>query len=263
MSASVPTILFLRDDDVGALTPAASDFIELFRSRGIPVSYQVIPKFLTDECAAHLREVHRQSPALIEIGQHGLAHGMQIGDRRLSWEFGRERDYDTQRAVIREGRAIMVDKLGQAFDGRMFTPPRHRFNADTVRAVAAEGFDVFSAAAYADAPRRLVYGAAKAIGLSTIGNRGVAFHPGTRPEAEVRELSIAVAVDDGPPRSRCVRDVMAEIDQANRVSPIVGLMFHHEAWAGDKGAAFLGELADALLTRPDTHIALPRDIVAS
>jgi hypothetical protein len=262
MDVRATTTLFLRDDDIGQLTPAALEFIGLFRSRGIPVSYQVIPAHLTDECATFLRNFHRDKPGLVEIGQHGLEHEMHIGGRRLSWEFGRELDYATQRAVIAEGRRIMTAKLGAAFDGRMFTPPRHRFNADTVRAAADEGFSIFSAAAYADGPRRLVYAIAKALRLGTLGNRGVAYHPGSRPEASIRELSIAIAVDNGPPRSRRVADLLGQIDRAASVSPIVGLMFHHAAWGTQDGARFLGELADALLGRRDTRIALPRDIVA-
>lgn len=262
MDVRAATTLFLRDDDIGQLTPAAMAFIQVFRTREIPVSYQVIPAQLTDECAAFLKDFHRDKPGLIEIGQHGLAHEMHIGRRRLSWEFGRERDYATQRAVIAKGRAIMTAKLGAAFDERMFTPPRHRFNADTVRAAADEGFDIFSAAAYADGPRRLVYAIAKSLRLGTIGNRGVPYHPANRPEAPIRELSISVAVDHGPPRPRRVADVLSEIDRAARIAPTVGLMFHHAAWGTPDGARFLGELADALRDRRDTRIALPRDIVA-
>jgi predicted deacetylase len=185
---------------------------------------------------------------------------MCVGGRRLSWEFGREVDYATQRKRIASGRAIMTEKLGPAFDGRMFTPPRHRFNADTVRAAAAEGFDIFSAAAYVDRPRRLVYAVGKLWGIGSIRNRGVAYHPGQRPEAVIQELSIAIAMDHGVPRSRRLADILDEIDRAAQVSPVVGLMFHHAAWQSADDHRFLGDLADALLARSDTQLALPRDI---
>lgn len=255
------TTIFLRDDDVGALTPGLLTFMACFRERGLPVSYQIIPALLTDDCAAHLREQHAATPDLIEFGQHGLAHEMRIDGRRLGWEFGRERDLATQEAVIAEGKAILASKLGHAFSGRLFTPPRHRFNRDTVAALANQGFDILSAAAYADTPRRVIYGLARAIGLGTIGNRGVTYHGRLRPEARVHELSISVAVDDGPPRQRKVGDVMAEIDRAARQTSMVGLMFHHQAWTSPEGLEFLGALARALATRQDTRFALPQVLI--
>ena len=259
---SSPTTIFIRDDDIGAWTPGAAAFVDTFRSRAIPVSYQVIPALLTQECADKLRAIHAETPELIELGQHGLEHRMTVGGKQLSHEFGRERDYTTQRAVIRKGREMMTSLLGPAFDGRMFTPPRHRFNRHTVIAAADEGFDIFSAASYCDRPRQLVYRVGRSLGLGSIANRGVSYHPEQRPEASIRELSIAVAVDDGAPRSRRVGDVMGEINRAAKHSTIVGLMLHHEAWHSNTGRQFLDELASFLVERSDLRIALPRDLVA-
>lgn len=240
------TRIFLRDDDVGAWTPALAQFLACFRTAGLPVSYQAIPALLTDETADHLRALHTAQPDLCEFGQHGLAHEMTVDGKRLTWEFGRERDFATQRQVIAEGKAIMQAKLGSAFEGAVFTPPRHRFDANTVRALHAEGFKVLSAAAYADPLRRMVYAIGRGVGLGTLGNRGITYHPGLRPEAPLRELSIAVAVDDGARVERKVADVLAEIAQARRQTDKVGLMFHHEAWGGAQGARFLKDLAAAL-----------------
>lgn len=250
------TRIFLRDDDVGAWTPALEQFIACFRRHGLPVSYQVIPALLTEEAAGHLRAFHAEQPQLCEFGQHGLAHEMTISGKRLSWEFGRERDLATQRQVIAEGKAIMRDRLGAAFSGTVFTPPRHRFDANTVRALHAEGFTVLSVAAYADPLRRLIYGLGRAFGLGTLGNRGITWHPGLRPEAPLRELSIAVAVDDGPPVEREVGEVLAGIERAALHSDTVGLMFHHQAWEGARGAKFLDDLATALRELPDCEFVL-------
>lgn len=244
--------LFLRDDDVGAWTPALATFIEIFRSRQLPVSYQIIPALLTDDCAARLKALHGEEPDLFGFGQHGLEHGMTIGGRRLSWEFGGERDYATQLRVIRQGREVLERMLGDAFDGTVFTPPRHRFNADTVRALAESGFEVLSAASYRDTPRRVVYRVARTLGLGFIGNRGITWHPDWRPEARIREISIAVAVDDGAPRPRRASDVLAEIAMASRFPGPVGLMFHHQAWDSPEGRTFLAELADGLAGARET-----------
>ncbi|MEY4239946.1 MAG: hypothetical protein RL339_2547 [Pseudomonadota bacterium] len=251
-----PTRIFLRDDDVGGWTPALARFIACFREHGLPVSYQVIPAQLTDETAQRLRQFHAEQPGLCEFGQHGLAHEMTIGGKRLTWEFGHERDLATQQQVIAAGKAIMQAKLGQAFGGTVFTPPRHRFDGNTVRALHAEGFTVLSAAAYADPLRRLAYGLGRALGLGTIGNRGIAYHPGIRPEAPLREVSIAVAVDDGAPVDRKVSDVLAGIERARRHSNAVGLMFHHQAWDSPQGERFLPNLAQALQALPDCEFVL-------
>lgn len=255
-STTARTRIFLRDDDVGAWTPALARFVACFRDAGLPVSYQAIPTLLTDETADHLRAFHASQPDLCDFGQHGLAHEMTVAGKRLTWEFGRERDYATQQQVIAEGKAIMQAKLGNAFDGTVFTPPRHRFDGNTVRALHAEGFAVLSAAAYTDPLRRLVYRLGRTAGLGNLGNRGIAYHPGLRPEAPLHEFSIAVAVDDGAPIQRKVADVLAEIAQARRHSDIVGLMFHHQAWNGEAGGRFLDDLAGALQALPDCEFTL-------
>lgn len=250
------TRIFLRDDDVGGWTPALARFIACFRAQGLPISYQVIPAQLTDEAALQLRQFHAEQPELCEFGQHGLAHEMTIGGKRLTWEFGRERDLATQQQVIAQGKAIMQAKLGPAFAGNLFTPPRHRFDGNTIRALHAEGFSVLSAAAYADPLRRLVYAVGRRLGLGSIANRGIAYHTGFRPEAPLHEFSIAVAVDDGAPVDRKVSDVLAGIERARRHSGSVGLMFHHQAWDSPQGARFLQDLAQALKTLPDCEFVL-------
>jgi hypothetical protein len=250
------TRIFLRDDDVGAWTPAFWRFVACFRDAGLPVSYQVIPAQLSDEAAEHLRAFHAERPDLCEFGQHGLAHEMTIGGKRLTWEFGRERDLATQQRVIAQGKAIMQAKLGPAFAGNLFTPPRHRFDGNTIRALHAEGFSVLSAAAYTDPLRRAVYRLGRSLGMGTIGNRGIAYHPELRPEAPLRELSIAVAVDDGAPVQRDVADVLAQIDRARKHTALVGLMFHHQAWDRPGGTTFLDDLVKGLQGLPDCEFVL-------
>lgn len=257
------TRIFLRDDDVGSWTPALAQFVACFRDHGLPVSYQVIPALLTDEAAGHLQALHAEQPNLCEFGQHGLAHEMTIGGKHLTYEFGLERDLATQRRVIAEGKAIMEAKLGSAFAGTVFTPPRHRFDGNTVRALHAEGFKVLSAAAYTDPLRRLVYGIGRSLRLGTVGNRGIAYHPRLRPEAPLQELSIAVAVDDGAPVRREVSDVLAGITRARQHSNTVGLMFHHQAWASPEGTEFLGCLAKGLQSLPDCEFVLLSSLAQS
>lgn len=256
------TRIFLRDDDVGAWTPALARFVACFRAQGLPVSYQVIPAQLTDEAAEQLRAFHAERPDLCEFGQHGLTHEMTIGGKRLTWEFGRERDLATQQQVIAAGKSIMQAKLGEAFPARLFTPPRHRFDGNTVRALHAEGFTILSAAAYTDPLRRIVYRLGHKLQLGSIANRGITYHQGQRPEAPVLEMSIAVAVDDGTPVRLAVGTVLRRIERARLHTTAVGLMLHHQAWDTPEGARFLNELALGLKGLPNCDFVLLSELAS-
>jgi hypothetical protein len=48
---------------------------------------------------------------------------------------------------------------------------------------------------------------------------------------------------------------MAEIAAARRVTPYVGLMFHHNAWASEAGHDFIDQLADRLAALEDIRFA--------
>ncbi len=240
------TVVFLRDDDAGALTPELRQFAAVFEGAGLPVSYQVIPAKLTDECAEWFKARKAAAPDLYEIGQHGMTHHVTVGDVIRNHEFGPERDYVEQLSLISEGRAILDAKLGDAWNHRLFTPPQHKFNRDTLRALAASGFSVISGASYTDPIRRAAYVVGRALGRTTIRGGGVSWHGKTRPEAPLTEMSISVAVDEGSPLDRDLDAVMTDIARARRQTIYVGLMFHHQAWSGDDKRDWLTELARRL-----------------
>ncbi len=106
------TRIFLRDDDVGALTPALKDFVGQFAERGLPVSYQIIPERFTAEAAEFMLAERAKAPTLIEFGQHGLRHEMQVGGKTEYYEFGPERTYAQQLADIEAGKALLTARLG-------------------------------------------------------------------------------------------------------------------------------------------------------
>lgn len=240
------TTIFLRDDDAGSLTPELLQFVEVFEHARLPVSYQVIPAKLTDECAAFLRGRRAAHPALFEFGQHGLTHRVAIGGVMHNHEFGPETGYAEQARIIGEGRAMLDGKLGDAWDGALFTPPQHKFDRNTLRALAANGFTILSASAYVTPKHRIAYAIGRTLGRTTIRGGGVSWHGRTRPEAPLIELSIGVVVDAGEPLERDIDKVMAEIAAARRVTPWVGLMFHHQAWPGPGKRAWLELLAQRL-----------------
>ena len=94
------TQFFIRDDDVGALTPELVAFMDLFARQRLPVSYQIIPDLLTKACAESLVERKRGAPGLFEFSQHGLTHQMIVGGESVNYEFGPERSYDEQLSLI-------------------------------------------------------------------------------------------------------------------------------------------------------------------
>ncbi len=249
------TTLFIRVDDVGPLTQVTQAFLPLFRDRGLPVSYQVIPSRLTDECAHWLREEKARSPELLEYGQHGHTHEMTVKGRPVYYEFGPERDLGEQAQVIAKGRELIREKLGDALEPRLFTPPMHRFNRDTLVALGAQGFRIFSASCYAGPRFQAAYKVGRALGLTNLGRGGVSHHGGVRPEAPLTELSVSVSVDDGDPVERDLDVLMKQLEAARKLTPYVGLMAHPNAWPTDEKRDFLQRLADRVLALKDVRFA--------
>lgn len=244
------TRIFLRDDDVGAPTPALSDFVRRFTKRGLPVSYQIIPEKFTPQAAAFMLAERAKAPSLIEFGQHGLRHEMQVHGKTEYYEFGPERTYGQQLADIEEGKALLQDRLGANEPLEIFTPPRHRYDRNTLKAIRATGFSVLSASSYTTARHRAAYAVGRAIGLTNLGRPGVSWHERVRPDCGLFELSVAVGVDDGDYTVGTVDDVMAKVDRARRHTSTVGLLFHHEVFGSPGGEGYLEALLDRLQQLP-------------
>ncbi len=241
---------FIRNDDVGARTPALERFVETFLAAGLPVSYQIIPERLTTECGRWLREHHAAYPNLIEFGQHGLRHEMMLGGKRVWREFGPERSYAVQLADIRTGKMIIEDKLGPV---QLFTPPQHKYDRNTLHAIVAAGHTIFSAAHYPALPYRVAYAAGRALGWSSIRHHGVSRHGRMREDAPLYELSISVPVDNGGRVITHPKRILARSNAARRHTPIVGFMLHHEVYAATPNT--LTEIAATLRGLNTTHFA--------
>jgi hypothetical protein len=240
-----PGRIFIRDDDVGDLTLEFRRFFQLFYDRGIPVSYQIIPERFTQACADFLLAARKARPELVEFGQHGLRHEMMVRGKLEYYEFGPERSLEQQSRDIAEGRGLLRQRLGEA-PVPVFTPPRHRYDRNTLKALAQQDFSIFSASSYLKAHHRLAYGLGRALGLSSVGARGVPYHGSERPDCGLFELSISVAADDGGTPSGTAREVLAAVTEASTREPTVGLMFHHQAYRDNAREAGLRELADGL-----------------
>lgn len=251
MTQTQATRIFIRDDDVGELTPALKMFTQTFARRGLPVSYQIIPERLTDECAAYLRDLRAEFPGLVELGQHGLRHQMMVRGKLEFYEFGPERTYGQQLADIQEGADLLRERLGDDSASRIFTPPRHRFNRDTLRAAKALGFKVLSASNYTRTIYRAAYLVGRTLRMTNLGRPGVSYHGGVRPDSGLFEMSIAVGVDNGPDIVGTVDSTVEAITQARPFARDLGVLFHHMAYAGEGGGQFLEDLLDRVTKLPE------------
>lgn len=253
------TRLFVRNDDVGALTDTLRYFVETFAVLEVPVSYQIIPAQLTDECAQWLRARWLENPHLIEFGQHGLEHQMVVRGRQLLREFGPERSLPEQQAVVDEGRRRLRQMLGDDVPIPVFTPPQHKYDRNTLTAVAHAGYRIFSAAAYPSRRHRAAYRFGRALGLSSIKHHGISHHGATRPEADLYEISVGVVADDGRVIRTRARSMSRAVGQAAAVSDVVGIMFHHEVYTADRPE--LKALAEAIATMGTERCALISELV--
>ena len=248
---------FIRDDDVGPLTSALESFAETFASRGLPVSYQIIPARLTEECADFLRSLHRQRPTLTDFGQHGLTHGMLLGAKLLNREFGPERTLTQQRNDIAEGLAILNRRLAPDIRITTFTPPQHKFDRHTVVAAAEAGHAVFSVSSYPSIRHQIAYALGRSLGMSSIRHHGISYHGRQRPEAPIKEISIAIDVDDGRRRKYGAAQIRPASGTAGRKSDVIGFMFHHALYDDPAGRAALSAIADELAgLGPDNFFTL-------
>jgi len=247
------TRIYIRDDDVGDFTPELAAFVSLFADRNLPVSYQIIPELFTEACATALVALRARAPELVEFGQHGLRHHMMLRGRKVNFEFGPQRTYDEQLSDILAGRELLLRRLGDQSAAAVFTPPRHRFDRNTLRAVKTAGFSVLSSSSYPTLPHRLAYGIGRALGLTNLGPPAVSWHGRVRPDCGLFEASIAVSVDNGATIAGSVDAVMKKVAQARRHTAKVGLMFHHAVYKGSDGQAFLEQLVDRLVAAPNVR----------
>jgi hypothetical protein len=240
-------VYFVRDDDVGELTDELRAFVDVFLSRSLPVSYQIIPALLTQPCADYLAGIEQDHADLIEFGQHGLNHRMSLGGRTLLREFGPERSYAEQRADIDRGFRMLQARLSRERPITVFTPPQHKYDANTVKAAAAVGHKVFSAAYYATPHHQMAYALGRRLGMSAIRHHGISRHGERRPEAEIDEVSISIDVDDGKVLRYPVQTIGAAIQRAGHRTDLIGFMFHHAVYAGPDGRRRLEAIADRLV----------------
>lgn len=240
------TRIFFRDDDVGDLTNSLEQFVDLFLGRELPVNYQVVPEFLTDAGAAFMLEKKRSASHLVHLNQHGLRHSQTVNGKHAWSEFAGGRPYQDQLSDIKQGREILRDRFGESFDGSIFTPPQHKYDRNTLKALRGVGVSVLSASYYPNFKNQCVYKLGKTLGISAIRSRGVSRHGEYRRDCGLYELSVSVLADDGGNRATDLDALLDQVSKARRSVRDVGIMLHHPAWKTDSDLTFLNRFLDRL-----------------
>jgi hypothetical protein len=125
------TTVFFRDDDVGGLSQALRNVVEVLIEERVPCNYQVVPMYLNAEAAAYMKKQRQAHPDLVVLNQHGYRHEDHRNGALTYEEFGGHRPFDDQLAAIGEGRRMLVEMLGSDFNGDVFTPPCHKYDEAT------------------------------------------------------------------------------------------------------------------------------------
>ncbi len=253
------TTVFFRDDDVGRMTPALRDVIELLVEEGVPCSYQVVPAFLDAEAARALCEIQVRHPALVHLNQHGHRHEQMLGAERVYSEFAGGRPLAEQLAEIAAGRRRLEELLGPAFDPTLFTPPCHKYDDATIQALEATGFQWLSAGVKTDPFSQIYYGIGARLGRVGFLGKRVSYHGGRVAGSALSELSVCIDVDEDKDAAgeRIEKDdarLWQEFERCRRRLAIVGVMLHHACCDRPEKLAWLRAFVRRLKADPGVEI---------
>lgn len=259
------TTVFFRDDDVGGLSPALRDVVEVLIEERVPCNYQVVPMYLNAEAAAYMKKQRREHPDLVVLNQHGFRHEDTRNGALTYEEFGGHRPYDDQLHAIAEGRRMLVEMLDTDFSGDVFTPPCHKYDENTLDALYALGFRVVSAGVLPGLSKRAYYGVGRALGRVSFLGKRVSYHGGRTP-SKITELSGAVDVDpDINPggQAKSFETLRAETEAAVKSHAIVGVMLHHETYTSREKVETLRRYARWIRAQPALELKTMETIADS
>ncbi|HEB90439.1 MAG TPA: hypothetical protein ENI85_12780 [Deltaproteobacteria bacterium] len=207
-------------------------------------------------------------PQLVFLDQHGLRHEQQLGGERVWSEFAGNRPYEAQLKDIREGRQRLLDRLGEHLDRRIFTPPCHKYDRATLRAIETLGFEILSAGVKLDRLSQAYYALGRSLGrISFLGKR-VSYHTRVIPGLRLAEISVCIDVDEEKDATgrRIEKDagrLWREFRFCRQRTDVVGIMLHHERY-GDRIERLetLRAFVRRLQSDPDVHFSTIPDLAA-
>ena len=222
---------FFRDDDAGWEDARLFELLDVFAAYSVPIDLAVIPKSISRQTAAFLRNRVEKNREHISVHQHGYAH-VNHEETGRKCEFGESRSSVMQRADIAAGKALLNDLLGPMTES-IFTPPWNRCTASTVPGLLSEGFTVLS--------RDIT---------ATQFNTPV-----------LRELPVSI---DWFGHRKGVRltpnEIGDSLSKAASAQLPVGVMLHH-ALVDDDERRRIGELLELLSSHSQVSCRLMRDLV--
>jgi hypothetical protein len=226
--------VFFRDDDAGPWVEPLRAVVELLIEEAVPCNYQIVPAHLAAETADYLRSRRQACPELVHLNQHGYRHEHTVGGERSFAEFSGGRSLADQQAAIGRGRELLQARLGEDLGPAVFTPPCHKYDRNTLRALQALGFTVFSAGLQTAPAARAYYALGRGLRRVSFLGKRVSYHGARIPGTTLLELSGAIDVDEecdarGEKIRKSAEDLHAEWQRLEPLGlPVVGVMLHHQ-----------------------------------
>jgi hypothetical protein len=258
--------VFFRDDDVDELNDQLIELVDFFLTEEIPVNYQVVPGKLQDDARDFILERRRKHPELIRLNQHGYMHEHVNNGVHTWFEYSGDRPYEDQYESIQCGQRILREKLGSCFDDQVFTPPGHKYDENTLRALEALGFQILSASSYTSPQARLYYAFGKLLGRTSLLGRRISYSGQCLPGHRLREVSVALDVDmskdrSGNPIVKTSSRIIREYRRASRNTTVVGVVLHHSGYDRQK-LETLRDFVAFLRSTPGLSFRLIEDVAA-
>ncbi len=260
-----PVTVFFRDDDMGGVTGPLLAVMRLLRELGVPCNYQVVPAYLSEEVAALARAERAKAPDLVHFNQHGLRHKQVIGGREEFSEFDGGRGLDDQRRDIEAGRRVLERMLGADFDGRIFTPPCHKYDEATLRALEDVGVEVLSAGVRTGRGARCYYRVGGLLRRVAFLGKRVSYHGRRIPRTTLVEVSACIDVDMhyGAEVERGLDDLWREFEHCRTRLDVVGVMLHHACYTRESKVVTLRRFVERLQADPGVTFRSIQDVAAA
>lgn len=259
------TLVFFRDDDVGELSDPLRYVMETLFEASIPCHYQVVPDYLDSKAADHLRSLKSERSELLFLNQHGLHHCQEIDGERVATEFAGGRPFESQLRDIEQGRDMLQAALGESFSPDVFTPPCHKYDASTLRALGDLGFSTLSAGVRADWPSRVYYGVGRSLGRIDLLGRRVSYHLRRTPDPRLCEVSVSIDVHEdvdssGKRMDKSADTLWGEFESLRNRLSAVGVMLHHQTCDTPAKREALREFVARLRADPGIRIVSLGDL---
>lgn len=228
--------VFFRNDDVReTLDRSLVDLTNVFIQEEVPITHVVEPANITPHVISWLKQLKREFPDIIEIGQHGYDHKLKaqkvIFGKLRKGEFGYGRSYEEQLIEIESGKEIMNSTFGDSWVS-LFTFPFGGKNMDAIRAVDHCGYKIMNDHHKLDWNHKLFYLTGRLLRRNFLFERPVSYNLKFRPQTKLFNININVSlikkyIND---ETECV---MYSLDELKKLTwmymneKTIGIVLHH------------------------------------